>query len=398
MLSRRRFLAAAFALPSLALIPPVLTRAQASPSGALVDPDLWGYLSLSPTSIANPMQAMPLLAGNQLLQAEALDIALPFDMNDDEQMHAWIQGMHSVTTPVFILQHVFRPEWDELTGFDISQITTGAEIGEPPAQVTFLRGTFDPTFVQAAQLLGGYKPIEIDGHAVMSLNETDDVDLTNTLQSMVLARMNNSTILDDGTLVYAPTLELIEQVLAPESTLSDLPEVVRAVNTIDEPLISSALLGPGNFLPGIPVEMFVPQSQDEIAAAILAMREQEPAPIVLAAIAGSTAGGPITLDEIAVDATPDPFGITLSQPKSVTKLALAYATPEEASLAAGQIQERLATGSSMVNQQPWSELFSTWSAVPNSDTSSVLLTIEWRDRPSNTLALIYNRDLGFVTG
>jgi hypothetical protein len=170
------------------------------------------------------------------------------------------------------------------------------------------------------------------------------------------------------------------------------------VNTIDEPLISSALLGPGNFLPGIPVEMLVPQSQDEIAAAILAMREQEPAPVVLAAIAGSTAGGPITLDELAVDATPDPFGITLSQPKSLTKLALAYATPEEAGLAAGQIQERLATGSSMVNQQPWSELFSTWSAVPNPDTSSVLLTIEWRDRPANTLALIYNRDLGFVTG
>lgn len=397
MLSRRRFLSAALALPSLALVPPSLTRAQASPSGALVDPDLWHYLTLSPTSIASPMQAMPLLAGNQLLQAETLDIALPFDMNDDEQMHAWIQGMHSVTTPVFILQHVMRPEWDELTGFDISQITTGAEIGEPPAQVTFLRGTFDPTFVQAAQLLGGYTPLEVGGRVVMSLNETDDVDLTNTLQSMVLARMNNSTMLDDGTLVYAPTLELIEQVLAPESTLSDLPEVVRAINTLDEPLISGAVLGPGNFLPGIPVEMFVPQSQDEIAAAILAMREQEPAPVVLAAIAGSTPGGPISLDEVAIDATPDPFGLT-TQPKSVTKLALAYATPEEAEIAAGQIQERLATGSSMVDQQPWTELFSTWSAVANPETSSVLLTIEWRDRPANTLALIYNRDLGFVTG
>jgi hypothetical protein len=397
MLSRRRFLSAALALPSLALVPPALTRAQPSPPAAPVDPDLWHYLTLSPLTVANPTQAMPVIAGNQRLQADTLGFALPFDMNDDEQMHEWIQGTFNVTLPSSIMRNVFRPEWDELTGFDITQITTGAEIGEPPAMVTFLRGTFDPTFVQAAQLLGGYRPMDINGHAVMSLNETDDVDLTNPLQAMVLARMNNSTILDDGTLVYASTLELIEQVLAPETTLSTLPEVERAMATLDAPLISSALLGPGNFLPGIPAEIFAPQAQEEVADFILAMQNQKPAPIVLGAIAGSTAGGPITLDEVAVDATPDPFGL-VSQPKSETKFALAYATPDEAQIAATQIEERLATGSSMANQQPWSELFSTWSATPNPEQSSVLLTIEWRDRPANTLALIYNRDLGFITG
>ncbi len=397
MLSRRRFLSAALALPALALVPPALTRAQSSTPATPVDPDLWHYLSLSPLSVANPTQAMPVIAGNQRLQADTLDFALPFDMNDDEQMHEWIQGTFNVTLPSSIMRNVFRPEWDELTGFDITQITTGAEIGEPPSMVTFLRGSFDPTFVQAAQLLGGYKPLEIDGRVVMSLNETDDVDLTNALQAMVLARMNNSTILDDGTLVYASTLELIEQVLAPEATLSTLPEIARAMATLDAPLISSALLGPGNFMPGIPVEIFEPQSQDQIAAAILAMRDQDPAPIVLAAIAGSTAGGPITLDEIAIDATPDLLDL-VSQPTSETKFALAYATPDEAQIAAGQIMERLATGSSVVNQQPWSELFTTWSAVPNPEQSSVLLTIRWSDRPANTLALIYNRDLGFITG
>lgn len=398
MLNRRRFLSAALALPSLALLPPALTRAQSSTPATPVDPDLWHYLSLSPLSVANPMQAMPVIAGNQRLQADTLDFALPFDMNDDEQMHEWIQGTFNVTLPSSIMRNVFRPEWDELTGFDITQIETGAEIGEPPSMVTFLRGTFDPTFVQAAQLLGGYKPLEIDGHTVMSLHETDEVDLTNTLQAMVLARMNNSTILDDGTLVYASTLDMIEQVLAPEATLSTLPDVERAMATLDAPLISSALLGPGNFLPGIPAEIFAPQAQDEVADFILAMQNQQPAPIVLAAIAGSTAGGPITLEEVAIDATPDPFGLVVSQPTSETKFALAYATPDEAQTAAEQIMGRLATGSSMVNQQPWTELFSTWSAVPNPEQSSVLVTIEWTDRPANTMALIYNRDLGFITG
>jgi hypothetical protein len=397
MLSRRRLLSAALALPSLALASPGFANAQSDALDAPVDPELWHYLSLSPLSIANPVQAMPLLAGNQLLQAETLDIALPFDMNDDAQMHAWIQGMFNVTTPSFILKNVMRPEWDELTGFDISQVTSGAEIGEPPGMVTFLRGTFDPSFVQAAQLLGGYKPLEISGHAVMSLYETDELDLTNTLHAMVLSRMNNSTILDDGTLVYAPTLELIEQVLTPESTLAALPEVERAMNTLDAPLISGALLGPANFGPGLPVEIFEAQSRDESIAAILELRRQEQAPIVLAAIAGSTAGGPVAIEDIPIDATPDPFTLA-AQPKSLTKFALAYATPAEAETAAQQIEERLATGQSLFEERPWSELFSSWSAVSNTEQASVLLTIEWRDRPAQTPKLIFARDLGFITG
>ena len=157
------------------------------------------------------------------------------------------------------------------------------------------------------------------------------------------------------------------------------------------------LLGPGSFLPGIPAELFVTQSQDDIAEAILAMRAQEPAPIVLAAIAGATAGGPVAIEDLPVDATPEPLTLA-AQPKSVSKFALDYATPDEAATAARQIEERLTTGSSVVDQQPWTEFFSIWTATPNAEQSSVLLTFEWRDRPARTIDLIFNRDLGFITG
>ena len=53
------------------------------------------------------------------------------------------------------------------------------------------------------------------GRPVYSLFEDASQDLTNPVSAMALARMNNSTFLDDGTLVYASTLELIEQVLTP---------------------------------------------------------------------------------------------------------------------------------------------------------------------------------------
>src|SRR5215207_7959782 len=243
MLSRRQFLSGTLGLSGVALTGPSFANAQTPPSGTSVDPTLFHYLSLSPSSIANLTQAMPLMAGNQQIQAETLDIALPFDFTNDDQTHEWIVGMFNVTLPSFMMTNVFRDDFLLNTGFDITQIESGAEAGEPPNMVTFLRGTFDPVAVQAVQLLNGYKQLEIAGRPVYSLFEDNEIDLTNPISAMAMARMNNSTILDDGTLVYASTLELIEQVLTPGSTLAEQPGVMQALNTLDTPLISSAMLG-----------------------------------------------------------------------------------------------------------------------------------------------------------
>lgn len=395
MLSRRRFVSAAIGLAAVPLVAPALARAQAAPGSASVDPTLFDYLSLSPSSVANLAQATSLIAGNQQLQAETLDIALPFDLNNDDQTHEWIVGMFNVALPSFLLKNVMRDDFVSVTGFDITQVTSGAEIGEPPEMVTFVRGAFDPAAVQAVQLLNGYQQLEVAGRPVFSLFPDAQIDLTHPVSSMAIARMNNSTFLDDGTLVYAATLDLIEQVLTPQSTLLEQPGVQQALDTLDSPLISSVVLGPGSFLPGLPPELLLPSTQDEIAEAMEALREQAnaqtQAPIVLAAIAGDTPGGPIEFD------TRDAASLA-SQPDSLTKLALVYATPDEAQTAATQIEERLSAGESIVTRTPWSELFSEWSAVPNPAQSSVLLSIKWNGRAGRALNLLFNRDLGFITG
>ena len=150
-------------------LPPRKTPAR--PSGAAIDPTLYDYLSLSPASVANITQAMPLLAGNQQLQAETLGIALPFDVNNPDQMHEWIVGMFNVSLPSFMMTNILRDDFVANTGFDITQIDTGAEIGEPPNMVTFLRGTFDPVAVQAVQVVNEYKQLEVAGRTVYSLFE-----------------------------------------------------------------------------------------------------------------------------------------------------------------------------------------------------------------------------------
>ena len=52
----------------------------------------------------------------------------------------------------------------------------------------------------------------------------------------------------------------------------------------------------------------------------------------------------------------------------------------------------------MATQEPWTELFSDWSAVPNPEQSSVLLSIKWSGRAGRAINLVFNRDLGFITG
>ncbi|MCA9858762.1 MAG: hypothetical protein KC438_03530, partial [Thermomicrobiales bacterium] len=116
-------------------------------------------------------------------------------------------------------------------------------------------------------------------------------------------------------------------------------------------------------------------------------------PLVQAAIIGSTAGGPLETFAGGATPVPAPNGVI-----SRSKFTLVYPTAEEAVLAAGQIQHRLATGSSTSYEQPWSELFATWTVQPNEANTSVLVTIEWQNVPSKGLTLLYRRDLGFITG
>lgn len=392
MITRRTLLVSALGLSALAWSGRMAEPRSALALDAPVDPELWRYLSLSPASIAAPTQAMPLLAGNAQLQADAIGLTIPFDMNDPAALSSWIQGMYNVALPNVFMTRALQDDFADLTGFEISSVTSGAEIGEPPNMVTFLRGTFDPARIAATQLGLGYQAVDVDGREVRSLSEDGEISLENPVQTMALARLNNSALLDDGTLVYTPTLDLMRQVLTPTTTLAEAPEVERAMETLDSPLITSMLLGPGSFLPGIPVELSRPATQDEIAAFMQAMRAQAVAPVVLAAIAGNTAGGPVLLDTAL-----DPSG-QAAEPRSLSKFALIYATPGDAVTAAQQIQQRLATGVSAVTGQPWTELFAATESVPLPELSSVLLTLEWLDRPAATTQLVFNRDLGFITG
>lgn len=391
MLSRRSLLVSALAAPSLVAMPGRVFAAQSPVAGASVDPELASYLALAPSSVVTLDQASPLIYGNAKLQADTLGFALPFDMADEAARSAWVNGTFTVATPSTFRQYGFMDDFSQLTGFEIGQVFSGVELGEPPDVITMIRGALDIEAIRAAQLAAGYQEIDIAGHAVYSLAEDYSLSPDNPIQRWALSRLNNSAVLDDGTVVYTPAQELMRAVLEPEATLDAQPLVQLAMSTLDAPLITGMLLGPGAFVPGVPLELLQPQSEDEIADFILEMREQTPAPVVLTGIVGSTAGGP--LPSPGEEITP----VAPGEPTSVTKMALVYLTPDEATTAAGQIEDRLANGDSVVQQRPWTDVFTSWSAVPGPDPGTLLVTLEWVGVP-RSLELIFNRDIGFITG
>jgi hypothetical protein len=375
----------------LAFAPRALIGAQTPAGGAAIDPTMASYLALAPSSVASFDQAAPFTFGNAQLQMETLGFALPFDMSDADALRDWMQATYSVALPSTFRNYAMMEDFAAQTGFDIGQVFSGVEFGEPPSVVTMIRGSFDIPQIQAAQVAQGYAQLDIDGRPVFSLAEEADFSPENPIQRWALARLNNSAVLDDGTLVYTPTLDLMRTVLSPGDTLEGNPLVQQAVSALDSPMVTAMVLGPAAFVPGLPLELLQPMTQDQIADFILEMQDQEPAPVVVSAIVGSTPGGPLpSLDD---DATP----VAPGEPKSVTKFALVYVSAEDAAIAASQIQERLAADSSATLQTPWAEILTSYSAVVSADPATVLVTLEWPGVP-RSLELVFNRDLGFITG
>lgn len=384
MATRRRFLAAMAGLATLASAGLRPAGAQSPVSIADTGSPLRDYLGLIPTSVANLEQGVPFLMGDAWLQAETLGISLPLNTDDEAQVHAWQLATTNVPIPEILRRtDLIYSGMPRVTGYELSQVYSGVETGDPANMVTLVRGELDPDAIIPVLERNGYQRIEREGHIVYSVAAGPTQVTVPAIESLP-GRLFNATFLDDGTLVYAPKLDLIDAVLAPDATLLDLPAIAQAVDTLDEPLIAAALAGPGALLPDT---LFDLTPANDVSAWPVG------SPVPLAAIVGSTAGGPI--QSFATGATPIPAP---NGALSRSKIALVYPTGEDVTTAASQIEDRLATERSLSYEQAWSDLFATWSVEPNQDQASVLVTIEWRDVPSKALTLLYRRDLGVITG
>jgi hypothetical protein len=355
---------------------------------------LLNFLAHSPASIAAIPQSILGIFADPALQLAALGVPVPDDIRTDSpEVASWRRALFAPQLPGLSVNPA-RPEFRELTAWDLSQIDASFELGEPPEAATLLRGRFDLDAMRQAMEALGYQPVAVDGHEVVSLDEEGGVDLESPLGSLVLGQLNNFTVLPDGTLVYARTLNTVQQVIGTESSpagaLAGDPLIVSVVEAIDEPLASAALVTAAALAQDLAGFAFDPEiSPDAIATQFAELQTRDQLPPALYALLGVTPGGPIDLGSATAPAPEE-------QPVSAARIAAHFGSGDAAALAAPIIRERLESGIFTTTGQPYAERFASWEVTALPDQPIVVIAVEPRDRPIDLFGMLYQRDVGFL--
>ena len=320
----------------------------------------------------------------------------------DESFGEWARATLPLALPSAIVQHARDPLWRETFGFDLFQVDQSLEVGEPPLVTTFLRGRFDERELRAAWEHSGYQAVDVDGTTAASLFEGPEIDLDSDVSRLALARLNNAAILDDGTLVFASSLDAIREVLrvasGDEPSLASRPGVAELLDAVSP--LASALLVDGSALAGTaPLETLIGADGDVDAAATAIaaqIAESGRMPPVRLALLGATPGGPIPTRLDGVEAPAPPA----DQARLRFQLALLMADADAAATAVPVVEERLRTGQSLVSRRTYAELFPVAEQRVEAIEGTPVLLVDLGlgdETPINIwVQMLFTRDLAFV--
>ncbi len=326
-------------------------------------------------------------------QLDAVGIEPPASF-EDEGFRDWSRatlGMWLPSIPSLWFQE-FRADY----GFDLLQAEQTLEISLPPFNLSLYRGQFDEAAVLAALEEIGYRPGGVADRLVLSLG--DEISFEGPGR-YTLGAMNYMTILEDGTLAFASQRSTIEAIIAVDNgeapSMAEEDGVATLLSHAPSDLVT-ALLAPGTQLMADPLAGFL-RTEAGATPDLDAMATEQAAiaemPRVSLALLGETAGGPLMP---AGEGTPEPLPENVPAARGV--IVLLMPGPAAAEAAVPVIEERLATGATLSNGQPFAQLFPdpTVTAVP--EEAVVVVELPFGETSRGILRVLFNsRDLGFVT-
>ncbi len=325
-------------------------------------------------------------------QLDAVGVDPPASF-EDEGFREWSRatvGMWLPSIPSLWFQE-FRADY----GFDLLQAEQTLEISQPPFNLSLYRGDFDEAAVLAALEEIGYRPGGVDDRRVLSLG--DEISFEGPGR-YTLGAMSYMTILDDGTLAFAAQRSTIEAIIAVENgevpSMVEDDSVAALLSNAPSDLVT-AVLAPGTMLMADPLTGFL-RTALEATPDLDAMATEQAVtaqmPQVYLALLGETAGGPLMP---IGEGTPEPLPDDVPTARGVVVLLMQG--PAAAEEAVPVIEERLATGATASDQQPFAELFPdpTVTAVP--EEAVVVVELPFGETARGILRTLFNsRDLGFV--
>lgn len=348
-------------------------------------------LSLVPaTIVASPDVFQIAFFADIALQMETAGLPFPDSIDDEAALSDWI-----VATMPLLVTSPFRERALQLgrdvLGYDVTDLDQTLEVGDLPDAITVLRGRFDPNAISAAWLANGYELSSLSSVRAASLSKDGEIDLQNPIQQAVIGRMNNVALLDDSTIVYTRTWEMMEAVLAARSAAADSlaarVDVQRLLAAVDEPVVSVAVVG-GSVFQGYEI----PIDDSDMATAIArTTSSDDPLPPLATGLVALTPGGPF---KIRQDATPIAAD---TEPARILYRVL-MVQPGSAEEATPIVTQRLEDGTSVVTREPFSAFYGSWDVRPleEGDILAIDFTLAPDRLPAIWIQPLYQRDLGFL--
>jgi hypothetical protein len=370
--TRARVLAplAAFALPSAG------ARAQESTPAAGSLDTLESLLRYVPLAVLGE-ETPPILAtfADIVAQLAVTGAERPDSVEgDDDALDAWQKSLSPLAIPSELQFGAYTFLTRAMIGFDMTDVDAVLDAGESPAKLLVLRGRFDTDRLRETWLTAGYRETVLGGATVYSLHAEGEIDVSSEVGKVVLARLNNAALLPDGTLLYAPTLALLERAVAAaqggEPSIAERVDVRALLDAQTDALVSGVLffgIALAGQLTGVPA--FQPNAQGTPSLTITSVEVEQQMPPIALGMVGITAGGALPLS-LTGEETPDP-----SIPDARVIYSLLMVQPGSAERAGEIAEARLATLDSLVLRMPYRELFASWETEVLADGQVLRLEI-----------------------
>ena len=336
-------------------------------------------------------------------QLAAVGLTPPTDP-ESEDARLWNRVLLGMALPGDIADFASALPWQEMFGWTPYEVEQSLWFGEPPGVVNLLRGRFDAAAVATALLTLGFRAVEIAGATAAYSIEHKDLSIADPDERfLVTSSLRTLAILPDGTYVWSQRPEgarAVATVAAGAASLGARSPVQRLLGAVAEPL-ASIILVPGLALsgPGDPTELLgaaaTPDAVDDLATAIAAEEAARQAmPPIGLALFGVTYGGEFASLAGTPEALPHPASIRQSPTR--LRFFLQFGGVDDAERAVPAIEERLETGRSVRTEQPWSEVFRSWSVAVVPEHAVVLVEIDPGAARNAWFGLLFSRDLGFL--
>jgi hypothetical protein len=376
---------------------PAAGRAQQATPVSASPGSLAAMLQLAPDPgvKADDQAFEPVIYADVAAQSAVAGIPLPTS-REDPNLIRWANAMSPLFMPDPFLAYVLGVDWRALLGFDVWEIDQALQAGNPPQSFTLLRGRFDETAIARAWSAQGYAMFDIDGFAVASFNVEQRYNPGSDFGLYTMGRFNNATILPDGTLAYAPTMDEMRALLATARgtvhSLGDRDDVAEVVGAIEHPLASAILLGGAALRSGATVVITIGGKTPTPDDAATETTETPEMPPISLALLGVTAGGPFSRP-LGEAATPQP-----DVPPATFEIALLLSTRAEAEVAARVAAARLTAATTNLTQRPFTDFFASWDARVLPDRPVAVLELEFAPgvEPRVWIRLVGTRDLEFL--